>query len=193
MNLFLLLMLTLFTSSFHLSAQDSGRDSEVVYISQGCSAGPEGAAGTPGANGAKGIAGSQGPQGPQGAAGEPTSGTFTSCELFIVQGRIQLPPGGAASGSGLGYTYSGATSTQVNILFSNGISGGFWEVNATAEGTVGESIVATISDASAPAVTISLSNPALYVDFIATTCLTAFLENDGTNRNCKECLLARGY
>lgn len=137
-----------------------------------CSPGDQGPPGIDGEDGPPGPDGPEGPAGPPGPPGEPgTQNALSSCNLFIVHGRIEVPTTGSVEGSGAGYTYV-AFPDHVEIIFGFGLPS--WTVQATAEAATGESAVVSIDTVSFfPAFTIRIDGTATFVDFLATSCLTA--------------------
>ena len=155
--------------SIMLSTSLYGIDFEDIHAScKHCPPGPRGP------DGPTGPTGATGPTGPTGPAG--TNNTEPSCDGFMfVQGRIELPPTGPASGSGPGYTYT-ATAQQVSIVPGIPVDD-IITVLATAEGTSGTSINVTVTTLF-PEVSIVLSMPGTFLNFVITGCPTAFADDD---------------
>ncbi|CDR34295.1 hypothetical protein [Criblamydia sequanensis] len=137
-----------------------------------CSPGDQGPPGIDGPDGPTGPDGPDGPPGPQGPPGDPgTQNAVSSCNLFIIDGRIEVPASGSTAGSGPGYTYV-AFPDHVELLFTVGLPG--WTVQATAEAAPGESAVVSIDNVTYfPAFSIQIDGNATFVNFLATSCLTA--------------------
>lgn len=130
--------------------------------------GDQGPAGVPGAPGPNGPTGPTGPTGPAGT----TQNVNSSCQLFIIEGRIPLPATGTAVGSGPGFTYV-ASPTRVDITFVAPIS--VFNFVALGEALPGTSVATSILDDVLvfPAFSVILSGPGGFVNFLATACLSA--------------------
>lgn len=143
-----------------------------VQMACKCSPGDQGPPGIDGPDGPTGPDGPPGPAGPPGPQGDPgTQNAVSSCDLYILQGRIEVPTVGFTEGAGPGYTFV-AFPDHVEITVTVGLPN--WSFQATAEAAPGDTVVVSIDrNTFFPAYTITIDGTATFVDFIATTCLSA--------------------
>lgn len=131
--------------------------------------GATGETGVTGPTGPTGLPGATGPTGPSGPSGCGNTFSPTSCCLSssLVFGQIDLS---SPSGSGLGFTYTVISSTEVDVTFDLPVD---YTVVAKAGGvTPGTSVVTMIVRTGLGTITLLLdSDTASYINLIATTCL----------------------
>lgn len=130
--------------------------------------GPPGPPGAPGENGDPGPIGIPGATGPTGTNG--FENTTTTCNLFMVAGRIPVPLTGSVSGGGPGYIYT-ATPTSISIT-AFGVSTYIWGVTAESPRGGATAVRVTVLG-NIPNEFIIEAPGADFVNFIGFGCLTA--------------------